>query len=140
MQPPPVKYVQTRDGYSIAFAVSGSGQPVKWMPHLFSYLELYWKEETFIRRWLEALACRFQLIQYDGRGQGMSTRGLPHELSLGHHVLDLEAVVDRLHLKDLVLIAVGWAGHVALHCASQNPGRVKLLCSKHALLEGPVTK
>jgi pimeloyl-ACP methyl ester carboxylesterase/DNA-binding CsgD family transcriptional regulator len=136
MEPPAVRYVQTSDGYSIAFAVTGSGQPVVWMPHLFSHLELYWKEDTFIRRWLEALASRFQLIQYDGRGQGMSTRGLPPDMTLAQPALDLEAVVERLQLKDLVLIAVGWAGHVAIHYASQNPGRVKALVLEACPIRG----
>jgi pimeloyl-ACP methyl ester carboxylesterase/DNA-binding CsgD family transcriptional regulator len=106
------------------------------MPHLFSHIQVYWSSDTFIRRWLEALASRFQLIQYDGRGQGMSTRGLPPDFTLENHVLDLEAVVGRLQLQDPVLVAVGWSGHVALRYAAENPGKVRALVLQACPIRG----
>jgi pimeloyl-ACP methyl ester carboxylesterase/DNA-binding CsgD family transcriptional regulator len=127
MDVPPVQYVRTSDGYDIAYAVSGQGRPVIWMPHLFSHIQVYWRQRTFIRDWLEGLASHFQLIQYDGRGQGMSSRSLPVDLSLQDHLQDLEAVVNRLRLEQFVLIAVGWAGHVAIHYAVENPSSVEAL-------------
>jgi pimeloyl-ACP methyl ester carboxylesterase/DNA-binding CsgD family transcriptional regulator len=127
MDAPPVQYVTTSDGYSIAYAVSGQGRPIIWMPHLFSHIQVYWRENSFIRQWLEMLAARFQLIQYDGRGQGMFSRGLVPEMNLADHVRDLEAVVNRLRLESFILLAVGWSGHVALHYATVNPGRVEAL-------------
>jgi pimeloyl-ACP methyl ester carboxylesterase/DNA-binding CsgD family transcriptional regulator len=127
MDAPPVQYVTTSDGYSIAYAVSATGRPVIWMPHLFSHIEIYWRHDTFIRPWLEALASRFQLIQYDARGQGMSSRGLPPDSTLMDQTRDLDAVVDRLGLRRLVLIATGWSCHVALRYAVDNPSRVDAL-------------
>ena len=136
MDPPPVQYVKTSDGYDIAYAVSGQGRPVIWMPHLFSHIQVYWNEQTFIRGWLEALASRFQLIQYDGRGQGMSTRGVPKDMSLSDHVQDLEAVVERLQLERFVLIAVGWSGHVAIRYAVENSTRVQALVLQACPIQG----
>src|SRR5690606_8735637 len=127
MDAPPVQYARTSDGYDIAYAVCGTGRPVVWMPHLFSHIQVYWSEDTFIRRWLEALASRFQLIQYDGRGQGMSPRGLRQGLSLDDLTRDLQAVLEHLRLTHPVLIAVGWAGHVAMRYAAQNPTRLDAL-------------
>ena len=136
MEAPPVQYVTTSDGYSIAYAVCGEGRPVIWMPHFFSHIEIYWKQQTFIRAWLEGLAERFQLVQYDGRGQGMSTRGLPQDYSLLDQEKDLEAVVNRLNLESFVLISVGWAGHVAVRYAIQHPERVDALILQACPIEG----
>jgi pimeloyl-ACP methyl ester carboxylesterase/DNA-binding CsgD family transcriptional regulator len=136
MDAPPVQYVTTSDGYSIAFAVSGQGRPVIWMPHFFSHIEIYWKQQTFIRAWLEGLAARFELVQYDGRGQGMSTRGLPEDYSLHEQEKDLDAVINRLHLESFVLIATGWAGHVAVRYAIEHPQRVDALVLQACPVEG----
>ena len=127
MNAPPVQYVTTSDGYSIAYAVSGEGRPVVWMPHLFSHLQIYWSQDTFIRPWLQALASRFQLVQYDARGQGMSGRGLKPDSSLMDQTRDLDAVVNRLELSRFVLMAVGWSCHVAVRYAVDNPSRVEAL-------------
>jgi len=76
---------------------------------------------------VKALAERFQLVQYDGRGQGMSSRGLPGNHSLLDHLRDLNAVVGRLHLNRFVLIAGGWSGHVAVRFAIENVRLVEAL-------------
>jgi pimeloyl-ACP methyl ester carboxylesterase/DNA-binding CsgD family transcriptional regulator len=136
MDAPPVQYVTTSGGYSIAYAVSGEGRPVVWMPHLFSHIEVYWTQDTFIRAWLEALASRFQLIQYDGYGQGMSARGLPKDLDLSDAMRDLEAVAERLQLERFVLVAVCWSGHVAVRFAAENPHRVEALVLEACPIRG----
>jgi len=57
----------------------------------------------------------------------MSGRGLPADVSLEDHVHDLDAVVDRLKLDRFVLVAVGWAGHVAIRYAVENQPAVEAL-------------
>ena len=136
MEAPPVQYVRTSDGRDIAYAVSGQGRPVIWMPHLFSHIQVYWSEQTFVRSWLEQLASHFQLVQYDGRGQGMSSRGLSPDHTLEDSLRDLEAVVDRLKLERFVLIALGWAGHASLRYAVANPGRVEALVLQASPIHG----
>ena len=76
MEPPPVQYVRTADGLDIAFTVAGQGLPFVFMPWPFSHRGLWW-ETAFGRPLAEALAQRFKLVQYDSRGQGMSTEGCP---------------------------------------------------------------
>ena len=105
MELPPVQYVTTSDSFNIAYAVSGEGRPFVLMPQPHSHIQLYWTKDTFVRPWLEGLASRFRLVQYDGRGQGMSSRGLPENLALDDFGRDLEAVVERLRLHDFVLMA-----------------------------------
>src|SRR3972149_822497 len=76
MDAPPVQYVTTSDGFNIAYTVSGEGEPFVMMPLFFSHIQLCWTSELFMRPWFEGLAARFTLVYYDGRGQGMSSRGL----------------------------------------------------------------
>ena len=75
MVAPAVQYVTTADGYSIAYGVSGDGPPLVFLPLTFSHVQLFWSGDTNLRAWLVGLSERFRLVQYDGRGQGMSTRG-----------------------------------------------------------------
>jgi len=128
MEAPPVQYVTTSDGYSIAYAVSGQGRPFVMVPLPFSHIQLFWAEPTFLLPWLQGLTARFKLVQYDGRGQGMSTRGLPESLSPADFGKDLEAVVERLKLDRFVLHGTGttW-GHVAIRYAAAHPERIEAL-------------
>jgi pimeloyl-ACP methyl ester carboxylesterase len=131
MDAPPVQYVTTRDGYNIAYAVSGQGRPLVYMPQPITHIQMYWAEETWVKPWLVGLAARFQLIQYDGRGQGMSTRGLRPETLPADLEIDLETVVDRLAPDGFLLMGVQPFGHVAIRYALSHPDRVEglILCS-----------
>src|SRR5438445_7007714 len=124
MDPPPVQYVKTSDGYDIAYAISGQGRPFVFMPTPFSHVHLYWTEKTFLLPWLEGLSARFRLVQYDGRGQGMSSRGIEH-FSMVDYEGDLEAVLDGLQLGGFVLMGTSWLAHAAVRYAARNPGRIK---------------
>ena len=124
MNAPPVQYVRTSDGYNIAFCDSGDGRSFIVLPQPSSHLHVFWTEDTFVRPWYEGLAQRFRLVQYDGRGQGMSTRGLPEDFSLDDMLIDLDAVIQRTGLEHFVLMGFHWAGHTAIRYALQNPERV----------------
>src|SRR5687768_11059713 len=102
MEPPPVQYVRTSDGYSVAYAVAGTGIPYVYMPFSFCHVQLAW-EFPSTAPWLEELAGRFRLVQYDPRGSGMSSRGLSKDHTAEDMCLDLEAVVDQLALDRFVL-------------------------------------
>ena len=127
MDAPPVQYVTTSDGYSIAYCVSGAGEPFVFMPDiLFHCVETAWKSAA-IRTFWKPLAERFELIQADARGAGNSSRGLRADHSVDHWVLDCEAVVDRLRLSRFILYAEVYSAHPALLYASRHPDRVAAL-------------
>jgi pimeloyl-ACP methyl ester carboxylesterase/DNA-binding CsgD family transcriptional regulator len=126
MDAPPVQYVTTSDGYDIAYSVTGEGRPFVFMPRPFNHLRILGAVESN-RAAFVALASRFQLIRYDSRGQGMSTRGLSESHTAEHFERDLEAVVDRLRLERFVLLGVLGFGGVAIHYAAQHPERVEAL-------------
>jgi DNA-binding CsgD family transcriptional regulator/pimeloyl-ACP methyl ester carboxylesterase len=127
MDAPPIQYVTTSDGYNIAYAVSSKGRPYVFMPQPISHIQLYWRAQTFMLAWLEGLADRFRLVQYDGRGQGMSSRGLSPGSSPADLERDLDAVVKRLQLGRFILHATTAPGHTAIRYCVAHPERVEAL-------------
>ena len=73
MEPPPIQYVASADGTRIAYGVAGTGLPLVFLPITFSNFSRHWSAGTR-RDAFEGLAQRFQLVTYDGRGQGASQR------------------------------------------------------------------
>ena len=125
MDAPPVQYVKTSDGYSIAFSVVGEGRPVVYVPPHFYHLQLRWRYPKALAR---GLAARFQLVMFDSRGTGMSSRGLElEEFEMIHLVRDLEAVVDHVQLRKMVLVGTGSSCHTAVRYAAKHPDRVEAL-------------
>jgi DNA-binding CsgD family transcriptional regulator/pimeloyl-ACP methyl ester carboxylesterase len=134
MDAPPVQYVRTTDGFNIAYSVTGTGESLVSMPWPINHLDALWNS-NFIRE----LAADFRLIQYDSRGQGLSTRGLPDDLSLEDYERDLEAVIERLHVQRTVLLVHGPFGHVAVRYAARRPERVKALILGSCRIDRTVT-
>jgi DNA-binding CsgD family transcriptional regulator/pimeloyl-ACP methyl ester carboxylesterase len=131
---PPVRYATASDGFSIAYAEAGEGVPFVLMPAPVSNLRLDWTSASQAP-FLHALASRYRLIRYDGRGLGLSQRGLAEDLSLNDLMLDLEAVVERLSLKRFVLMGRVMTSHVAVRYAVENPERVDALILWNTPLE-----
>ena len=126
MDPPPVHYVTTSDGFSIAYAISGQGRPYVLMPGGFEHVQLAWQYPG-LRGWLEGLSTRFQLIQFDERGAGMSTRGLKGTHAVEDYQRDLEAVVEYLKPEPFVLYAATLRATTAVQFAVDHPNRVYAL-------------
>ena len=126
MDAPPVQYVRTSDGYDIACYVAGQGRTLVRTPPLWNHISRMWSPDL-AGPVFDALAERFRLVLYDGRGQGLSTRGLPDSLSLAEYVHDLEAVVDNLGIDRFILSGWSYAGIVAIQYAVDHPERVEAL-------------
>jgi pimeloyl-ACP methyl ester carboxylesterase/DNA-binding CsgD family transcriptional regulator len=124
MDAPPVQYVTTSDGYNIAYTVCGEGTPLILTPGMLSHVQSSWEAENSLRPWIHGLASRFRLIQYDGRGQGLSTRGLPEHTLESDLRRDLETLVAHLKLERFHLVAREWTGHIAAHYAARHPEQV----------------
>jgi pimeloyl-ACP methyl ester carboxylesterase len=123
---PRIQYAQTKDGVSIAYWTIGEGTPVVYMPSLpWSHIQQEW-EIPGLRRWYERLAERRKLIRYDNRGSGFSEREVSDH-SIEAHILDLQAVVDRLGLEKFSLVASLHAGSVAVTYVARRPERVSRL-------------
>jgi DNA-binding CsgD family transcriptional regulator len=125
MDVPPVQYVRTSDGYDIAYGVAGSGTALVYLPLLFQHFSLFWS--TVSGPALSAMAERFKVYIYDGRGQGSSTRGLDESLTLDDLERDLDSVVSRVHEPKFVLFGPALFGLVALRYAAHHPDRIKAI-------------
>ena len=120
MDAPPVQYVTTSDGMSIAYAVAGHGTPLLVLPGVFYHVQYAW-EFPGLGQWLEALASHYQVILMDIRGTGMSTRDVGDDHVLSHYQRDLEAVIDKLNLRRFLLLAVSRGVDLVVDYALKNP-------------------
>jgi pimeloyl-ACP methyl ester carboxylesterase len=123
MDPPAVQYVQTSDGYNIAYAVTGTGRPLVLLPMPFSNIRGQWESRTW-RPQFERFAAVFRLIQYDCRGEGMSSRPLPGNAQIDDYARDLEAVVAATVDEPAILLGNTLSGYTAAQYAAQRPDLV----------------
>jgi pimeloyl-ACP methyl ester carboxylesterase len=123
MDAPPVQYVTTSDGYSIAYAVSGKGTPLLFLPGAFNHVQLAW-EYPRLEAWVRGLAARFRLIQLDPRGFGLSSRDVGENLAREDYLKDVEAVIDRLKLDRFLIVAVSNGVNEAVDFTLQHPDKV----------------
>ncbi|MEE8346039.1 MAG: adenylate/guanylate cyclase domain-containing protein, partial [Dehalococcoidia bacterium] len=123
---PRIQYAQTKDGVSIAFWTLGEGMPLVFAPMILgSHIQQEWQWPGY-RSLYERLAEKRKLVRYDGRGSGLSDRDVT-DFSLDAHLLDLEAVVDRVGLERFALFAPVFAGPLGIAYAARNPQRVSRL-------------
>ena len=90
-----------------------------------THLHWDWRSAVFgdfIRR----MSMRHRFVRYDGRGSGMSDRGIPIA-TLDEEVRDLEAVVDAAGLQRFALIGRSQGGMIAIAFAGRHPDRVSAL-------------
>ena len=69
MEAPAVQYVQTSDGVSIAYCVTGEGIPLVRVPSMFSHFSLQWSRGVLDGEF-RALSKNFRTVLFDCRGQG----------------------------------------------------------------------
>ncbi len=139
---PRIQYAKTADGVSIAFSTLGEGMPlVNIAPTVWGHLQIEW-QNVGMRSWAELLAQNRRVIRYDHRGSGLSDRNVA-DISLDRFALDLEAVVDHLHLERFALMAGAYSGPVAIAFASRHPERVShlvLWCAWDGASSAPISQ
>ena len=124
---PAVRYTTTSDGVAIAFAETGEGSPIVYMPSTpLSHVQLEWGIPRLRELYNRLTAAGHRLIRYDARGTGLSDREAP-DWGLDARLLDLEAVVDALSLETAALFATGDTGMEAITWAASHPERVSHL-------------
>jgi pimeloyl-ACP methyl ester carboxylesterase/DNA-binding CsgD family transcriptional regulator len=121
--PPPARYARTSDGYDIAYFVAGEGLTMVRPPVAWNHISRQWTPEMLGPTY-GALAAHFRLVLFDGRGQGLSTRGLPESLSFDDLVLDLEAVIEQLNQERIIVFGMSFAASLAIEYAVAHPDRV----------------
>jgi class 3 adenylate cyclase/pimeloyl-ACP methyl ester carboxylesterase len=118
-----IGYCTTSDGVRIAYGTVGNGPPVVIVLGWATHLTLGGMSPTYNSNFLESAGAHHMIVQYDGRGCGLSERGL-HDYSLEPRVRDLEAVVDALKLKRFALQGISAGGAATIAYAARHPERV----------------
>jgi len=123
---PPVRFAVTSDGLTIAYRTWGGGQPIVFVRGWITHVEAPESNPAF-RAWLTRLGDQLAVTCYDSRGNGLSDRDLPDPPVLDDLVTDLEAVVDALGGRDVILWGSSFGGPIAIRYAARHPGRVSRL-------------
>jgi class 3 adenylate cyclase/pimeloyl-ACP methyl ester carboxylesterase len=126
MDAPPIQYAKTSDGVSIAYWAMGEGAPLLLTPPLsFSHLTLEWGFAP-LRDWYLHLIGSRTLVRWDRRCNGLSERNV-QDVGQTADVRDMEAVVERLGMPELDIVATGGECIPALEFAARHPERVRRL-------------
>jgi class 3 adenylate cyclase len=126
VQAPQVRYTQTADGVSIAYAVVGDGPlDLLCIPGFVSHLEVLF-EAPRAERYFGRLASIGRLIIYDKRGQGLSDRP-PQPPTLEQSMEDARAVLDAVGAEQVAVYAVSEGGPTSAMLAASHPDRVSAL-------------
>jgi class 3 adenylate cyclase len=119
---PQIQYVTTSDGVSIAYYAIGQGPATLFLMSPWSHLEAEWRIDMLRMAYI-AFAQRSTLVRLDPRGLGLSDRD-PPDFKLDSMVLDIEAVVDRLGLDDVRILAAGGSNLPGLAYTARHPDKV----------------
>jgi class 3 adenylate cyclase/pimeloyl-ACP methyl ester carboxylesterase len=118
-----IGYCMTSDGVRIAYGTIGNGPPVVLVVGWGTHLTRGWGSPTYNNDFLESVGPHHLVVQYDGRGCGLSERGL-RDYSLEARVRDLEAVIDALKLRRFALYGISAGGPATIAYAARHPERV----------------
>ena len=120
-----IRFCRTPDNVTIAYALTGTGQPLVKAANWLTHLDHDWHSPVW-RHWLIELSRRHLLVRYDERGCGLSDREIP-DPRLEDWVRDLETVVDAANLDSFDLLGISQGGAVAVVYAARHPERINRL-------------
>jgi pimeloyl-ACP methyl ester carboxylesterase len=117
-----IRFCTTPGGHRLAYSRVGSGPALVRTGNWLSHQELDW-EVPMMSSLLRDLPRTFDLLTYDGRGTGLSDRGVS-EFSLETMVEDLEVVADTNKLDKFAILALSQSCAVSIAYAVKHPHRV----------------
>jgi pimeloyl-ACP methyl ester carboxylesterase len=126
-----IGFCTTADGVRIAYATTGSGSALVVVPYAPCHLGLEW-EEPRIRDFWETIGRHHLVVRCDKYGCGLSERNRT-DFSLEPDVRSIDAIVEKLGLKSVVIWGNTWQGGAgALAYVSKFPDRVSHLILSNA--------
>jgi DNA-binding winged helix-turn-helix (wHTH) protein/pimeloyl-ACP methyl ester carboxylesterase len=129
-----ISFCRTSDGVNVAVAKAGEGPPLLKTANWLNHLEYDWQSPVWSPM-LRRLAARFQLIRYDGRGNGLADHDV-EDISFAGFERDLAAVVDNLKLERFSLLGLSQGAASAITYAVAHPKRVSHLILYGAYARG----
>jgi pimeloyl-ACP methyl ester carboxylesterase/DNA-binding winged helix-turn-helix (wHTH) protein len=129
-----IRFCRTSDGVNIAMASVGEGPVLVKTANWLNHLEHDWRSPVWSPMF-HRLAARFQLVRYDGRGNGLSDREVV-DISQDGFVRDLDAVIDSLDVDRFALLGLSQGAAAAVTFAARHPDRVSRLVLYGAYAQG----
>lgn len=120
-----LRFCKSKDGTSIAFAISGQGPTLVRAGHWLTHLEQDWRSPIW-RPFLNRLGSHYRVVRYDQRGNGLSDWNVS-DFTLDRFVEDLEAVIDAGAIEQCLLYGTSQGVPIALAYAAKHPDRVERL-------------
>ena len=128
-QMPVVKFCRSKDGTSIAHAVSGGGYPLLFAGSWMTHLDMDWDSPAY-GDYIKHLSRRFQVIRYDQRGNGLS-QWSDVDISFERMIDDMEVVIETYGYEKVAILGMSQGASVAIAYALRQPDRVS-----HLVLNG----
>jgi len=129
-----ISFCRTSDGVNLAIGTAGKGPVLLKTANWLNHLEYDWQSPVWSPM-LQRLATHFQLIRYDGRGNGLADRDVP-DISFAGFERDLEAVIENLGLEKFALLGLSQGAAAAITYAVRHPERVSKLILYGAYARG----
>lgn len=120
-----IQFCTADNDVRIAYASTGNGPPLVKTANYLTHLEHDYRGPVW-RHWIDGLSQNHTFIRYDARGSGLSDWEVNH-YSIDAWVQDLEAVVDRLNLKQFPLLGISQGAAVSIAYAVKYPEKVSKL-------------
>jgi DNA-binding winged helix-turn-helix (wHTH) protein/pimeloyl-ACP methyl ester carboxylesterase len=133
-----IRFCRAADGSRIAYASSGTGEPMVKAANWLTHLDLEWDSPIWAH-WIDGLSASHRLVRYDERGCGLSDWTVS-EFGFDTWVEDLELVVDSAGLDAFTLLGVSQGGAVAIAYAVRHPERVLRLVLVGAYSRGRLAR
>jgi pimeloyl-ACP methyl ester carboxylesterase/DNA-binding CsgD family transcriptional regulator len=115
-----LQQTRTPDGVAIAWLSVGAGPSLIHLPGVpFSHVQAEWRIPV-VRRAFEGMARSVRLVQYDGRGSGLSQRDVS-DLSFEAMLSDLDAVVAAARVERATLLGFYHSVPLAIAYAARHP-------------------
>lgn len=133
-QPQDITFCRTADGISIATATVGQGPVLIKTANWLNHLEHDWTSPIWSPMF-HRLAARFQLVRYDGRGNGLSDRDVA-DISQAGFIRDLDAVTAQVAAGRFALLGLSQGAAAAIAFAARHPDRVSRLILYGAYAQG----
>jgi pimeloyl-ACP methyl ester carboxylesterase len=131
-----ISFCRTTDGVRIAYATTGAGPPVVMLMGWFTNLEAGFLSPLYAGSIIDQLSTDHLLVRYDGRGFGLSDRGI-HDYSLEARLRDLDAVVSSLGLHRFALFGISSGAQTAVAYAARHPDRISRLVLYGSIPKSP---
>ena len=120
---PRIQYARAADGVRIAFSTRGKGKPIVTLP-VPGFAAIH--GPSWATPICRQLARRLEVVEYDGRGTGLSDRNV-NDFSLDASALDLQAVLEALGCAKVALFAPSSSAPPAIAEAAKDPGLISHL-------------